>query len=142
MFYQYNHMGSPDYMKTEKGSNFNFPDHLHQCFEIIVVLSGQMQVTVDKQSFLLQQGQAVMIFPNQIHSLSSTESKHVLCIFSPTLVSAYNVWMKDKIPENNIFIPDKYLVDALENMEGLTSVLQRKGILYCLCAEFDKNAKY
>ena len=40
MFYEFMHLGSPDYIKVEKGSDFSFPFHLHQCFEIIVVLSG------------------------------------------------------------------------------------------------------
>ena len=31
MFYEFKHLGSPDYLKIEKGDNFSFPVHLHQC---------------------------------------------------------------------------------------------------------------
>ena len=48
MFYEYTHLGSVDYLKLESGRNFCFPPHLHRCFEIIVLLSGEMTVTVDQ----------------------------------------------------------------------------------------------
>ena len=71
MFYEYNHLGSPDYFKKETGHNFSFPPHLHQCFEVIVILSGEMRITVDGHPFLLQESEALLIFPNQIHELES-----------------------------------------------------------------------
>lgn len=142
MFYQYNHLGSPDYLKIEKGENFSFPPHLHQCFEIIVVLSGKMDVTVDNKSFNLQKGQAVMIFPNQIHSLASSESQHILCIFSPNLVKSYFTKISDRTPENCKFHPDGYLVTALESLSATASSTEKKGVLYSLCAQFDKTATY
>ena len=82
MFYELKHLGSPHYLKVEKGENFSFPMHLHQCFEVIVVLSGEMQIAVDNKSYRLKEREALLIFPNQIHSLQSTQSNHVLCIFS------------------------------------------------------------
>ena len=103
MFYQYNHLGSADYLKIEKNENFSFPPHLHQCFEIIIILSGQMKITVDGKQFVLEKNDAMLIFPNQIHELESTESEHVLCIFSPRLVQAYSAKITDKIPINNKF---------------------------------------
>ena len=142
MFYQYNHLGSPDYLKVERGLNFSFPSHLHQCFEIIVVRSGRMQVTVHNKRLTLTKNQAVLLFPNQIHSLSSSESEHVLCIFSPRLIQAYATKVHNKIPKNPIFTPDEYLIQALVNLENTASSAEKKGLLYSLCAQFDKTAEY
>lgn len=142
MFYQYNHLGSPDYLKIEQDENFSFPPHLHQCFEIIVILSGQMKITVDGRIFLLEKGEALLIFPNQIHALESTESRHVLCIFSPKLVQAYITKLPDKIPQSNRFTPDDYLVRALERLESGSSSTEKKGVLYSLCGQFDRQAAY
>ena len=142
MFYQFNHLGSPDYLKIEKDKNFSFQRHLHQCFEIIVILDGEMKITVDEKDFVLHQNEALLIFPNQIHSLESTSSEHVLCIFSPRLVQAYASKVVDKIPRDNKFIPDKYLVNALERLEIDASSVEKKGVLYSLCAQFDKIAVY
>ena len=87
MFYELKHLGSPHYLKVEKGENFSFPMHLHQCFEVIVVLSGEMKITVDGIEYILKSREALLIFPNQIHSLESTQSQHVLCIFSFFLIN-------------------------------------------------------
>lgn len=142
MFYEFKHLGSPDYLKMESGTNFNFPTHLHQCFEIIVLRSGEMTVTVDEQTFLLKENEALLIFPNQIHALSSEESSHFLCIFSPRLVQAYAAKVSDKLPQNNKFQPDEYLIRALEYLDSSSSSVEKKGILYSLCSQFDKTASY
>ena len=141
MFYQYNHLGTPDYLKVEKNSNFSFPPHLHQCYEIIAILEGEMQVTVDEKTFLLKPSEALLIFPNQIHSLQSEASSHILCIFSAKLVQAYHKKVVDKTPSCNRFSPDPYLLNALNGLESASSI-ERKGILYSLCGQFDKGAEY
>ena len=141
MFYQYNHLGSPDYLKIEKNKNFSFPSHLHQCFEIIIILSGEMDVTIDGKKYTLKKGEASLIFPNQIHELKSQESEHVLCIFSPRLVQAYLAKITDKIPVSNKFYPSDYLTRELEKLDTASSVT-RKGILYSLCGGFDACAEY
>lgn len=142
MFYQFHHLGSPDYLKIEKDRDFCFPLHLHQCFELIVVLSGDMTITVDRRRFPVKAGQALLLFPNQLHALESTKSEHVLCIFSPRLVQAYTAKVSDKIPETPLFCPDPYLVSALERLEADSSSAEKKGVLYSLCGQFDKLARY
>ena len=141
MFYEYNHLGSPDYLKIEKNNNFSFPSHLHQCFEIIIILSGEMDVIIDGKKYTLKKGEASLIFPNQIHELKSQESEHVLCIFSPRLVQAYLAKITDKIPINNKFCPNEFLTRELEKLDSASSTL-KKGILYSLCGEFDTCAEY
>lgn len=142
MFYEFKHLGSPDYLKVEKNANFSFPAHLHQCFEIIVLRSGEMTVTVDRQTFTIREAEALLIFPNQIHTLESTESEHILCIFSPRLVQAYSAKVSDKLPQNNKFHPDPYLVNALAGLESTSSSADKKGVLYSLCGQFDRTATY
>ncbi len=142
MFYQYNHLGSPDYLKIEKNVNFSFPAHLHQCFEVVVIRSGEMTIKVDRKTFIIRKNEALLIFPNQIHALESTESEHILCIFSPRLVQAYATKVADKLPQNNRFQPDEYLVNALARLETTSSSADKKGVLYSLCGQFDKTATY
>ena len=142
MFYEFNHLGSPDYLKVESGKDFNFPPHLHQCFEIIIILSGQMEICVDNKEFRLNKKEALLIFPNQIHSLKSTESEHILCIFSPRLVQAYTTGVSTKMPEDNKFVPDEYLVESMKELTLDSTTAQKKGVLYSLCSQFDKTAVY
>ena len=142
MFYEYYHFGSSDYMNVLDGTDLSYPPHLHRCFEIIIILSGQMEVTVDGKSFTLNKHEAVLIFPNQIHSLSSAHSQHILSIFSPQLVQAYFSKVADKMPESNKFTPDPYLTEALIGMQKGASIAMKKGLLYLLCGQFDSNAAY
>ncbi|MBE6695425.1 MAG: AraC family transcriptional regulator [Ruminococcaceae bacterium] len=142
MFYQFNHLASSGYFKIERDKNFSFPSHLHQCFELIVLLSGKMQVNVDNAVYELKKGEALLVFPNQIHSLHSTESEHILCIFAPDLVKEYATRVANKIPNGNLFVPDGYFVSTLCNLESNSTTTQKKGILYSLCGEFDRGKKY
>ena len=142
MFYQFNHLGSPDYLKMERGSNFNFPPHMHECFEVIIVLSGEMNITVDDNIFKLKENEALLIFPHQIHSLQSEYSEHQLCIFSPHLVQAFTTKIAGKIPKNNMFLPDQYLIHTLLNLDAGSGSTEKKGLLYSLCSQFDKAATY
>lgn len=141
MFYEYNHLGSPDYLKIEKNNNFSFPSHLHQCFEIIIILSGEMEITIDGKKHTLKKGEASLIFPNQIHELKSQKSEHVLCIFSPRLVQAYATKLTNKIPINNKFRPDEFLIGEIKKLDAASPAL-KKGILYSLCGRFDECAEY
>lgn len=142
MFYQFNHLGSPQYLKIESGENFSFPPHLHQCFEVIIVRRGEMEITVDENRYRLSAGEALLVFPNQIHSLSSQNSEHLLCIFSPRLVEAYTNRVSEKRPVQNQFTPALYLVEALAELSDQSTSVEKKGVLYSLCAQFDRTAVY
>lgn len=141
MFYQSNHFGFSDYVKVEKNKNFSFPPHLHQCFEIIYLNEGTMEVTLNDKSFILKKGEAIFIFPHQIHELKSVESEHTLSIFSPKLVKAFEAKVIDKIPVDNKFVPDKYLIHLFENLDKM-SFIDQKGVLYLMCGQFDKDREY
>lgn len=142
MFYQFQHLGAGDYFLKEYGENFNFPPHMHLCFEFITIRKGKMNVTVDGTVYLLCPGDSLLIFPNQLHSLESENSEHMLCIFAPDLVRAYLSKTERCCPENNFFRPDPYLTEALDHVPTDASNITKKGILYSLCSAFDQRAVY
>ena len=142
MFYEFQHFGIPEYLKKEYGKNFVFPVHLHHSFEFITVLEGKMSVTVDGNEYTLTKGKALLIFPDQIHSLSGEGSFHMLCIFSPDLVKSYSAKVADKIAKSNLFCPDENLIHAIDTLSDGSDIILKKGIFYCLCAAFDGQAQY
>lgn len=142
MFYQYSHFGTAEYFRKEYGKDFSFPVHLHNSFELIIVTFGEMTVTVDNNEYKLKSGEAVLVFPNQLHSLQSRSSRHMLCIFSPGLVKAFCSKAKGRIPVKNTVDVDSYLIKALDNLLPSSSVTEKKGVLYFLCAQFEKGAEY
>lgn len=142
MFYQFQHFGLSESFSREFGENFNFPLHLHQSFECIMVLSGEVEVTVDQTHYCLKKGEAVLVFPNQLHSLSYANGEHMLCIFSPELVRAYTSKMTLKIPRNNCFDIPLQLQNELQNLAEDAPSFEKKALLYSLCTAFDRNAVY
>ena len=141
MFYQLNHPATADHFAVEQGINFSFPAHMHPCFEFILSTGGVMEVLIDGVTYHIQKGEAVMVFPDQIHSLVASESKHILLIFSPFLVEYYYNRIKGYTPKSNFFKPDEEILDQLQGVDG-KSMLARKGLLYLLCDAFDGGAEY
>ena len=142
MFYQTLHLGTSDYFKRERGENFSYPPHLHQSFELILVTDGRMTVTVDGKEYMLGEGDAVLIFPNQTHSMTSTESTHTLFIFAPQFIQAFWTEKKSSVPECNAVRLDAYTVEKLKNLSADSSKFEIKGALYSVAAYFDRGAAY
>lgn len=142
MFYQAQHIGTPEHVAVEKNKNFSFPPHLHQCFEVILVQSGRMTVTVDNRVYELHQNEAALIFPHQEHSLRSVESEHKLCIFSPELVKTFARKTNEQLPLSNTFTMDEALLSLFNNLSENSDEIFKKGVLYLICNAFDTTAVY
>ena len=142
MFYQFQHFGISEYFCKEYGENFSFPVHLHQSFEFIYVADGEMKVTVNGRNYDLKKGEAVLVFPNQLHSMESTKSRHMLCSFSPELIKAFSSKHKNRIPVENRVKVDGYIIRELDNILENTSSVEKKAVLYPICAAFEKGAVY
>ena len=146
MFYEMQHSLRTDLIKTESGSDFSFPPHLHDSFELITVTDGEMQVQVDKNQYVIRKGQALLVFPNQLHSLATeVSSKHFLCIFSSRLVQAFTKLSIAKLPESNLFTLDSFYLDKLMNLHTDADdgdMIGIKGLLYSICGEFHATASY
>ena len=140
MFYQTFESVSGDYFKKEEGSDFSFPQHLHMCYELIAITDGEMDVTVGNNKYTLKKHDAVLIFPNQLHSLSSENSRHILFLFSPKYVQAYTKEQQGFLPENNMFHLNEHLINDILILNETSSIYEIKGSLYKLCGYFHKTA--
>jgi len=138
MFYEQKHRMDPDYFLVEQGENFSFSLHLHRCFEIILVTSGEMRVQIDEHQYRLAQGDAVLIFPNQVHGLKTEQSsRHILCIFAPEIINYYYQKVKYSIPKDNLIHLQKSgilpMLCSLSNFDDLCKV---KGIFYLIGGQY------
>lgn len=142
MFYQLEHIGAAGSLKREEGENFSYPAHLHQCFELILLKEGEMTVDVDGKSYAMEKGSALLIFPNQIHSMASRQSRHTLFIFSQDTVGAFYSDKAGTVPVSGLFFPSAPCLALLEALSEKSTLLERKGALYTVSAEFDRTAEY
>lgn len=142
MLYQFNHSGMHQYFCKEYGEDFNFPMHLHQSYEFITVLSGETSVLVGGKEYTIQKGEGILVFPNQLHSIGGEHCRHMLCIFSGDLVKAFSTTASGKIPANNKFLLPENLIREIDELREDATLLEKKGTLYLVCAQFDKSAEY
>ena len=74
----------------QRNEGLYFIPHLHDSFEFIYVYEGELHVSVDEIPHTVDSGHAILIFPNQIHSITkATSSKTYLCIFQNSLVGEF-----------------------------------------------------
>ena len=145
MFYQSEHSFKSDFMKLTSGNELNYPAHLHGSFEFFAVTSGKMEITVDKKQYELSGGEALLIFPNQLHAIVTRgEAQHIKCIFSTSLIKSYEKRVLQNLPSNNKFLPRKIHIDMLSELldSGKNDILYAKGILYMLAADFHRGREY
>lgn len=143
MIYESHHPLSADYYKILRGENINFYPNMHYCYELIIVTAGRLHVKVNGQDTELHEGDGVLIFPNQIHSIHTEEyNRYVLCLFNHKLINAYNSKVASKVPVSNKFHCDLFYAEKLNSITENDSVMAIKGLLYSLCDEFDKNMQY
>lgn len=56
----------------------NFPAHLHVQLELVYVLEGKIQMTIQDMEYTFYKGDFILIFPNTIHSYSSSFTMNAL----------------------------------------------------------------
>ena len=142
MFYQTQHFGLSEYFHKETGINFSFPMHIHHSFEFIMIMEGNMTVGVGKDRYELKKGEGILIFPEQLHSLESNDSEHLLFIFSTDIVSAFYSKHSSELPKYAKLMLPSHLIYELSRLDEKSSIIRLKGALYSLCAVFDEKAAY
>ncbi len=143
MFYELDHPIVSDYRFFGKDEDFEFPTHIHYNYELILVERGAMVVTVGDREYLLSRGEAVLVFPNQIHSMSTPKSsRHSLIVFDPGLVSAYTQKVEGTFPKDSKFTLSQSLFEMFVKLDQGTDILTLKGTLYLICAAFHENREY
>ena len=143
MFYEFRHSAGADYFSIESGEDLAFPAHIHSSFELITLQSGSMKVFVGSREYILTPGRGVLIFPNQIHSLSTMRhSKHRLCIFSPRLVSAFSASREGMMPTEALFDMPTAAIEQLFALTPDSNANLIKGALYTVCGLMDEKTAY
>lgn len=116
--------------------------HTHHSFEFIMITEGSMTVSAGNDKYELTTGEGILIFPEQLHSLESTESEHTLVIFSADIVSAFYSKHSSEIPKCAKLKIPSYLMFEISKLDGQPSIIRLKGVLYSLCAFFDEKTEY
>lgn len=117
-------------------TNLNHPLHFHSVFEINYILSGEINITIDNSTYYLKEGDALIIFPHQLHSYSTPNNSQMqVILFSPEIVGLFAMQYKNMVPEN-CFIAD--FSEYRKDFETTNPLIQ-KGMLYTVLGRLTEN---
>lgn len=112
-----------------------FLKHLHKQAELVYVLEGEIEMTVEKHTQVLRAGQAGLAFPNCVHSYVSRKPNHVvMCIFDAALSGDCASMLLTQHPLSPFVLnphPDVGYLAA--QLKEITDVRLIKGYLLILC---------
>lgn len=93
------HQGNHE-LRLSHRNNLDFPVHLQNAMEVVVMTSGQSTAICGSRRYLLSEGDLFVAFPNQVHGFENSGSSagYVLIVpVSPNL-SAYHTLLEQKVP--------------------------------------------
>ena len=128
---------------VKSGESWDF--HFHKNFEMICVLRGQVECTVNGRTELLREGDFSMCLSNEIHSGRCIgDSCLWVCIFSEDLVHSFSKAVAGKEGESFKFSCRepvlRYVKETFLNDDEMDMMLA-KSCLYALCAEYLRTVK-
>ena len=143
-FFEAWHRMDADYFEVESGEDFSYPAHVHRCYEAILLLEGEMRISVDGVEELLRAGDVAFICPNQVHSLETPlHSRHKLFIFAPELIAAFHRQHAKRVPSKpRLALGEGALYALLCALRREDSIYAAKGALYSLCDRVERGGEF
>ena len=98
--------------------------HLHKELEVVYVREGKAIAYADKNSYVLNEGDMFIAFPNQVHYYRTVnEGGFMVLIFSPDIIFGYSSEISQSIPDKNYVSSDemgelKELFDKIHIADG------------------------
>lgn len=119
--------------------DLNFEEHFHRVYEFVVVCEGEIDFCIDKKDYRLSRGDAVLIMPNQFHSVSTEKHSNVLMLrFMPDFAGVFYTTYFGKIPDSNKF----RMPEALEpHFSRPQNIYDQKSRVYEICGAFCRQIK-
>ena len=140
VFYEIEHGIRSNHFLYERHVDHSFPLHMHRCYEMVLLLNGEMTIQMDKQAYCLHAGDLMLIKPHRIHSYHTQQEKHsecALCIFSGDLIAAITESLtKYRLSSSVLHDTPALYRDLFLDAQKYDDVAQIKGFLYLLCSRF------
>lgn len=138
MYFETTRSNNRNYLYTQDDVNLSFVSHVHNSYEFITVLEGELECLVYHKSFILKPGKAMLVLPNHVHGyVTANSSKSFLCIFSNDYVADfYNEFKNGSWGGGNGVYAVFDFVDHGEIgllKDGKTNKFMLNAVLYSLC---------
>lgn len=97
LFYQ-NHYG---FQFEYRVNQLDYPPHIHNAVEIVFLLEGSSTVHCGKELLQLQQGDVLVVFPNQVHSYENSRDVlgYLMILPVKNCLAIYSVLLTRQAPD-------------------------------------------
>lgn len=131
----------------------NFDAHFHEDYEVVYVISGEYEFTVDGQTEMVSPGDFCFVIPNKVHSCRTKDRIHIwFADFSPDLIGTFTYDMRNKKGSTFRFngrntsaemLLSRYISEFSEYNEDqflyggrIDCKYDAQALLYAICSEF------
>lgn len=98
------HIKAEDMYSVWTCDNLNYGPHFHHVTEFCCVLEGGVNVLIGGEKYAVKEGEAIIVMPNQIHSVSTTgHSKIQFIRFRTDFAEDFYAAHKLELPKNSMF---------------------------------------
>lgn len=136
--YESHHFGQNNDFNYYHNYDFRFPKHLHRSFEFMYVKSGQIEVSINKRSFYVNEDECILILPYEIHSFFTTSpSDSYICVFSPEYIKTFHNMVYEKYIDNPVIKLSSATQSLIFNkiFTQNNNLLEMKACFYLICSE-------
>lgn len=106
-----------------KGKTLGYISHLHHHIELAFVKGGKTRVLVDSDEYIVEAGDVIVVFPNQIHRFETLErEEYVLLLVNPDLLPEFSKQFTAAVPVSNLVkgaALDSELSSLIENIASV-----------------------
>ena len=89
----------PDSISIQLNDTLDYRAHLHDHVELVYVISGSSDLFLEDKMYHVQQGDFLIIFPNQIHRYENSNNANAyVMIFSPDFIPEFRSIFSKKLP--------------------------------------------
>ncbi len=142
MHFQY-HRDNTDYFHIGR---CNCQEHFHRSIELIYTISNAKPVTVDGQSFFLEEGELLIVPPFYTHYFPIENNHRSVCVVLPVAFSdTYNQYTADKHPESLVLKNKALTMDLythLLQLQNCDMPLLKNGIYSYVLAKILQNVVF
>lgn len=146
VFYEIEHGIGTNHFLYERNTDHSFPLHMHRCYEMVLMLDGEMKMQIDKDEYVLHPGDLILVRPYRAHSYATEPGRggtSLLCVFSDDLIAAVSGALSKYNLRSVLLhdIPPLYR-ELFIQMQGKSDLASVKGFLYTLCSLFCHEIDY
>ncbi len=96
---------NPTGLRFGTGNSGSFPPHIHEDVELMCITEGVHIAYVDGKRYVLNQGDFLLVCPNQVHSFerANENNLHFTMIIKPALLGPWGGFLSQNVPTYSVW---------------------------------------